>query len=62
MDTPKPSGFIEVILRRRQRGRPSRRQVLRVRIPEGVILEIGDRVPAGLVLAVFKAVRRRWPC
>ena len=50
------SGFIEVIVRRQQRGRPSRRRVMRVRLPVGISIEIGDRVPSAMVGRIIAAV------
>lgn len=49
-------GFIEVVIRRRRRGRPSRRRVLRVVLCNGIALEIGDGVPAATVARVIAAV------
>ena len=43
------SGFIEIVVRRRQRGRPTRRRVLRLTLASGIALEVGDQVPAELV-------------
>ncbi len=50
------SGFIEVIVRRRHQGRPSRRRVMRVTLPAGIVLEIGDRVPSAVVERIIAAV------
>lgn len=49
-------GFIEVIVRRRHRGRPSRRRVMRVMLPAGIALEIGDQVPSEVVERIIAAV------
>jgi hypothetical protein len=54
-------GFIEVIVRRRRRGRPSRRRVMRVTLPAGIALEIGDRVPSAMVERVICAVLSEKP-
>ena len=54
-------GFIEVIVRRRQRGRPSRRRILRVTLPAGIALEIGDRVPSAMVERIVATVLSERP-
>jgi len=50
-------GFIEVIVRRRHRGRPSRRRVVTVELGDGTRVSIGDRVPAAFLRAVLAAVQ-----
>jgi hypothetical protein len=49
-------GFVEVIVRRRGRGRPSRRRVFTVQLRDGTRLSIGDRVPSDVIQAVMVAV------
>jgi hypothetical protein len=57
-----PSGFIEIVVRRRTRGRRSRRRVLRVTSRQGWQLEVGDRVPLQLVVAVSRALGKVTRC
>lgn len=57
------SGFIEIVISRRRRGRPSRRRVLRVVLRNGIALEIGDGVPGETIERIIAAVLpERRPC
>lgn len=49
-------GFVEIQVRRRARGRPSPRRVLRVVLSDGTRLEIGDQVDRALVWALIEAI------
>ena len=51
-----PSGFIEVVVQRRRRGRRSARRRFRFQLPGGIRCEVGDRVPPGLIQAVVAAI------
>jgi hypothetical protein len=49
-------GFVEVVVRRRHRGRPSRRRLITVRLRGGTQVQIGDRVSGDLAAAILATV------
>jgi hypothetical protein len=49
-------GFVEVVVRRCHRGRPSRRRLITVRLRDGTQVQIGDRVSGDLVAAILATV------
>jgi hypothetical protein len=53
---PEPSGFIELTLSRRRRGRPTRRRSVLLELPGGIRARVGDQVPKALVTAILRAV------
>ena len=50
--------FVEVVVRRRQRGRPTRRRVITVRLQGGVLVQIGDQVSIDLAATILGTVAR----
>jgi hypothetical protein len=54
--------FLEIVLTRRRRGRPSRRRWVDLRLADGTRLRIGDGVDGALVRGVLRQVLQRRPC
>ena len=48
--------FLEIQIKRRQPGRPTRRRLMRVTLVDGTRLEFGDQVPYELVWTIIEAV------
>ena len=48
--------FIEIQVKRRQRGRPTKRRMVWVTLVDGTRLEFGDQVPYELVWAIIEVV------
>ena len=48
-------GFVEVVVRRRQRGRPTRRRMITIRLGDAQV-QIGDQVSRDLALAIVTTV------
>jgi len=58
-----PQGFVEIIVNRRQRGRPSPRRRIVFTTPAGIRCELGDQVSPALIQAVCRLVLRwKKPC
>lgn len=55
-------GFVEVVVRRRRRGRPTERRVIRLHLRDGTRLSIGDSVPPELMRGVLRVVLRTTRC